>query len=129
MTSSARNCSRRGSSDDEVAMITYNGRRQEFVHRELEIFAKKLPNSNMELVEMKGWHDWDCVLNLSESNYPVKIQEELVTFLSSNKECETVYENKCRTMSETECSTTNKRKCKTEYSTVRETVHKKIARI
>ena len=29
-----------------------------------------------ELVEMKNWPDWDRVLNLSESDYPVKTQEE-----------------------------------------------------
>ena len=38
-----------------------------------------------ELLEMKDWTDWDFVLNLSESDYPVKTQEELVHFLSSNR--------------------------------------------
>ena len=75
---------------------------------------------------MKGWPDWDCVLDLSESNYPAKIQDELVTHWSINKECKTVFENKCKTVSETECSATSKSKCKTDDSTVRETVHKKV---
>ena len=39
-----------------------------------------------ELLEMQDWTDWDFVLNLSESDYPVKTQEELVAFLSSNRE-------------------------------------------
>ena len=34
---------------------------------------------------MRDWTDWDFVLNLSESDYPVKTQEELVHFLSSNR--------------------------------------------
>ena len=34
---------------------------------------------------MEDWADWDFVLNLSESDYPVKTQEELVHFLSSNR--------------------------------------------
>ena len=38
-----------------------------------------------ELLEMEDWTDWDFVLNLSESDYPVKTQEELVHFLSSNR--------------------------------------------
>ena len=38
-----------------------------------------------ELLEMQDWKDWDFVLNLSESDYPVKTQEELVHFLSSNR--------------------------------------------
>ena len=38
-----------------------------------------------ELLEMSDWADWDFVLNLSESDYPVKTQGELVHFLSSNR--------------------------------------------
>ena len=38
-----------------------------------------------ELLEMEDWTDWDFVLNLSESDYLVKTQEELVHFLSSNR--------------------------------------------
>ena len=34
---------------------------------------------------MSDWADWDFVLNLSESDYPVKTQAELVHFLSSNR--------------------------------------------
>eukprot|EP00092_Neocalanus_flemingeri_P009591 GFUD01010322.1.p1 GENE.GFUD01010322.1~~GFUD01010322.1.p1 ORF type:complete len:916 (+),score=308.33 GFUD01010322.1:197-2749(+) len=83
--------------------------RQEFMYRELEILAKRLPNLRLakkrfstiwggasllamllsamqELVEMDDWSDWDFVLNLSESDYPVKTQAELVTFLSNNRE-------------------------------------------
>ena len=74
MTLSARKLSIGGSSDEEVAMMTYRDSRQEFVHRELEILAKKLPNLKMELVEMKGCPDWDCVPNMSVSNYPVMTQ-------------------------------------------------------
>eukprot|EP00090_Calanus_glacialis_P003355 TRINITY_DN12484_c0_g1_i5.p1 TRINITY_DN12484_c0_g1~~TRINITY_DN12484_c0_g1_i5.p1 ORF type:complete len:892 (-),score=268.22 TRINITY_DN12484_c0_g1_i5:184-2859(-) len=94
-------------SPDHYVLIHVDSR-QEFMHRELEILAKKLPNLRMvksrfstiwggasllamllsamqELVEMKDWPDWDFVLNLSESDYPVKTQEELVTFLSTNR--------------------------------------------
>ena len=39
-----------------------------------------------ELLEMRDWQDWDFVLNLSESDYPVKTQSELVQFLSTNRE-------------------------------------------
>ena len=39
-----------------------------------------------ELLEMRDWQDWDFVLNLSESDYPVKTQTELVQFLSTNRE-------------------------------------------
>jgi len=83
-------------------------KRQEFMYRELEKLANKLPNLRMvktrfstiwggasllvmllsamqELLEMKDWQDWDFVLNLSESDYPVKTQSELVSFLSSNR--------------------------------------------
>ena len=83
-------------------------KRHEFMYRELEKLANMLPNLRMvkrrfstiwgeasrlmmwfsaiqELLEMKDWPDWDFILNLSESHYPVKTQEELVSFLSSNK--------------------------------------------
>ena len=39
-----------------------------------------------ELLEMSDWTDWDFVLNLSESDYPVKTQAELVEFLTNNRE-------------------------------------------
>ena len=42
-------------------------------------------SSLQELLEMSDWADWDFVLNLSESDYPVKTQAELVHFLSSNR--------------------------------------------
>merc|ERR1719285_114339 len=38
-----------------------------------------------ELLAMPDWTDWDFVLNLSESDFPVKTQAELVSFLSSNR--------------------------------------------
>lgn len=83
--------------------------RQEFMYRELQKLTTILPNLRMvkkrfstiwggasllkmllsaikELVEMKDWTDWDFVLNLSESDYPVKTQNELVTFLSNNRD-------------------------------------------
>ena len=83
-------------------------KRQEFMYRELEKLADKLPNLRMvktrfstiwggasllvmllsamqELLDMHDWPDWDFVLNLSESDYPVKTQEELVSFLTSNR--------------------------------------------
>ena len=79
--------------------MTNKDNRQEFMHREPEILAKKIPNLRMvknrfstisvganllamllsaiqELVQMKDWPDRYCVLNLSESDYPVKTQEE-----------------------------------------------------
>ena len=38
-----------------------------------------------ELLEMEDWSDWDFLLNLSESDYPVKTQQELVEFLTNNR--------------------------------------------
>ena len=38
-----------------------------------------------ELLDMADWRDWHFVLNLSESDFPVKTQEELVTFLAANR--------------------------------------------
>ena len=32
-----------------------------------------------ELLEMEDWTDWDFVLNLSESDYPVKVRAEKVS--------------------------------------------------
>lgn len=37
------------------------------------------------ILEIKDWH-WDYIINLSESDYPIKTNEELVGFLSSNYE-------------------------------------------
>ena len=94
-------------SQDHYVLIHVD-KRQEFMYRELEELAKKLPNLRMvktrfstiwggaslltmllsamqELLEMTDWPDWDFVLNLSESDYPVKTQAELVTFLSNNR--------------------------------------------
>ena len=34
---------------------------------------------------MEDWSDWDFLLNLSESDYPVKTQQELVEFLTNNR--------------------------------------------
>ena len=45
-----------------------------------------LLSAMQELVEMKNWPDWDRVLNLSESDYPVKTQEVLITFLSTDRD-------------------------------------------
>jgi protein xylosyltransferase len=82
--------------------------RQEFMHREVSKLAAVLPNLRMvqsrfstiwggasllsmllsalqELLAMEDWTDWDFVLNLSESDFPVKTQAELVTFLSANR--------------------------------------------
>ena len=39
-----------------------------------------LLSSMKELLEMSDWTDWDFVLNLSESDYPVKVSDG-VTFL------------------------------------------------
>jgi len=94
-------------SPDHYVLVHVDSR-QQFMYRELEILAMKLPNLRMvkkrfstiwggasllamllsatqELVEMDDWTDWDFVLNLSESDYPVKTQSELVTFLSNNR--------------------------------------------
>jgi protein xylosyltransferase len=38
-----------------------------------------------ELLEMPGWR-WDFVLNLSESDYPVKMVSSLERFLSANRD-------------------------------------------
>ena len=40
---------------------------------------------HQELLAMTDWTDWHFVLNLSESDFPVKTQEELVAFLSANR--------------------------------------------
>jgi len=83
--------------------------RQEFMFREVSKLSTKLPNLRVmktrfstiwggaslltmllaamkELLEMSDWTDWDFVLNLSESDYPVKTQKELVEFLTNNRE-------------------------------------------
>ena len=82
--------------------------RQEYMHREVSKLATILPNLRLvskrystiwggaslltmllsalnELLAMPDWTDWDFVLNLSESDFPVKTQAELVSFLSSNR--------------------------------------------
>ena len=78
------------------------------MHREVSKLASILPNLRLvskrystiwggaslltmllsalrELLAMPDWTDWDFVLNLSESDFPVKTQSELVSFLSSNR--------------------------------------------
>jgi len=82
--------------------------RQEYMYREMEKLSSVLPNMRLmsnrystiwggaslltmlvsamrELLEMKDWN-WDFMLNLSESDFPVKTQRELVEFLSNNRE-------------------------------------------
>ena len=82
--------------------------RQEYMFREVSKLSTKLPNLRVmktrfstiwggaslltmllaamkELLEMSDWTDWDFVLNLSESDYPVKTQKELVEFLTNNR--------------------------------------------
>jgi len=44
-----------------------------------------LVSSMSELLNMADWK-WDFVINLSESDYPVKNPNELVEFLSTNRE-------------------------------------------
>lgn len=80
--------------------------RQDYLHRELSMLEKKFPNIKMAskrystiwggasllkmlLSAMKdffilGW-EWDFVINLSESDFPIKSLESLETFLSNNK--------------------------------------------
>ena len=82
--------------------------RQEYMYREVSKLATVLPNLRMvrtrfstiwggaslltmllsalqELLSMWDWSDWDFVLNLSESDFPIKSQADLVTFLSNNR--------------------------------------------
>ncbi|KAG5899486.1 hypothetical protein JTB14_015197 [Gonioctena quinquepunctata] len=82
-------------------------RRQDYLFRKLLALEKQLPNVRLtrkrfatiwggasllemlrscmwELLNIKGWH-WDFVLNLSESDFPVKTVAQLTQFLSSNK--------------------------------------------
>lgn len=82
--------------------------RAEYMHREVSKLTQLLPNLRMvkqrfstiwggasllsmllaalqELLDMADWRDWHFVLNLSESDFPVKTQEELVTFLAANR--------------------------------------------
>jgi len=82
--------------------------RQEYLYRELVKLSHTLPNLRLvkqrfstiwggssllsmllssmgELLSMSDWSDWDFVLNLSESDWPVKSQEQLVQFLSANR--------------------------------------------
>lgn len=83
--------------------------RQEFLHKEMVRLSELLPNLRLvnqrystiwggaslltmllsaikELLAMDDWTDWDFVLNLSESDWPVKKQTELVSFLSANRD-------------------------------------------
>ncbi|XP_050723662.1 xylosyltransferase oxt-like [Eriocheir sinensis] len=46
---------------------------------------KILLHCMVQITHIKEW-DWDFVINLSESDYPIKKNEELVTFLTNNKE-------------------------------------------
>lgn len=82
--------------------------RQDYLYREMASRAVNWPNLRMasqrfstiwggaslltmllasiqELLAMKDW-DWDFVLNLSESDYPIKSREDLVRFLAANKD-------------------------------------------
>jgi len=82
--------------------------RQDYLHRELSQVSERMPNLRMaksrystiwggaslltmllncmeELLKITDWH-WDFVLNLSESDYPIRHRDELLEFLSSNKE-------------------------------------------
>ena len=82
--------------------------RQEFMHRQLEKLSTVLPNMKMmkrrytatwggvgllrmllsairEVNEIEEWSDWEFILNLSESDFPIKSQFEFVTFLSNNR--------------------------------------------
>ncbi|PSN41238.1 Xylosyltransferase oxt [Blattella germanica] len=91
-------------------LLTLNGRalrqRQDYLYRELLVLERTIPNvrlarqrfatiwggasllqmllmSMSELLEF-GW-DWDFVINLSESDFPVKTNNQLVDFLTANK--------------------------------------------
>ena len=44
-----------------------------------------LTDCNKDLLHRKNWK-WDFVLNLSESQYPLKKKEDLIEFLSNNKD-------------------------------------------
>jgi len=82
-------------------------RRQDYLYREMEALAARMPNVRLvtrrfatiwggasllqmlltameELLAMQDW-TWDFVLNLSESDYPIKPRDELVNFLTANK--------------------------------------------
>ena len=43
-----------------------------------------LIESFRDLLNKKDWN-WDFVINLSESDYPLKKKEDLISFLSSNR--------------------------------------------
>ncbi|XP_049874059.1 xylosyltransferase oxt [Pectinophora gossypiella] len=80
--------------------------RQDYLHRKLSVLEEQFPNIKlarnrfstiwggaslltMLLAAMKdffrlGWH-WDFVINLSESDFPIKSLENLETFLAANK--------------------------------------------
>ena len=98
---------RRIYSPDHYILVHVDSR-QEYMHREVSKLAAILPNLRLvskrystiwggaslltmllsalrELLAMPDWTDWDFVLNLSESDFPVKTQAELVSFLSSNR--------------------------------------------
>ncbi|XP_046968584.1 xylosyltransferase oxt [Vanessa cardui] len=81
-------------------------KRQDYLHRKLYKLEKKFPNiklakkrystiwggasllkmllSSMRDISQLGWK-WDYVINLSESDFPIKSLEELEKFLSANK--------------------------------------------
>ncbi|XP_042203062.1 xylosyltransferase oxt-like [Homarus americanus] len=46
---------------------------------------KILLHCMQQVLQIKSWN-WDFVINLSESDYPIKKNEELVSFLTNNKE-------------------------------------------
>ena len=98
---------RRIYSPDHYILVHVDSR-QEYMHREVSKLASILPNMRLvskrystiwggaslltmllsalrELLAMPDWTDWDFVLNLSESDFPVKTQADLVSFLSSNR--------------------------------------------
>ena len=98
---------RRIYSPDHYILVHVDSR-QEYMHREVSKLASILPNLRLvskrystiwggaslltmllsalrELLAMPDWTDWEFVLNLSESDFPVKSQADLVTFLSSNR--------------------------------------------
>ncbi|CAL4109821.1 unnamed protein product [Meganyctiphanes norvegica] len=80
--------------------------RQDYLFREMQELEKRFSNVHVStirrstiwggasllkillhcmesILNIKDWH-WDYIINLSESDYPIKTNEELVGFLSSN---------------------------------------------
>ena len=82
--------------------------RQDYLYREMKVIEAKFPEkvyvtanrfatiwggtslltmlieSFKTLINKKDWN-WDFVINLSESDYPLKKTEDLISFLSSNR--------------------------------------------